>query len=274
MQTTEVEQEQSSAEKNNTLEPASESAEPVVEQVAEVELASVKKLTAVHEASDGIDPAAESLATDVQAREDASYRENTKVDQEAQPLSTASSKPDVHELRAQIKKIEQTDSDKDKHQPKIDKSTDNSTSNLGAQDDSEEVKRFTLSEMSPQHWISLNKALHIKGILSSTVSNAVLVSCDHNVLHFVLDETKASLFDTSHSRRLSDILSDYFNEPVKATIELGPTPVELETPADYHVRKQKEMRIEAIDILNNDEVVANLREHFGATLDENSIEIE
>jgi len=273
-----VEKETSSSEKNTVLASVSEPVQPV-EPITEVEAAPVKKSTAIHEVSGSVDSIDESLTTD---------RENTSVTQE--PLSTTAPKPDVHALRAQIKEIEQ--SDPSKHQPSsvpnetlvnkrlVDEpAVDKSKASEGMDAPTlkhvdEAAKSFILSDVSPHHWITLNKALQIKGILSSTVSNSVLVSCDHNVLHFVLDETKASLFDTSHSQRLSDILSDYFNEPVKATIVLGQTPVELETPADYHVRRQKEMRIEAIEILNNDAVVTNLREHFGATLDENSIEIE
>ena len=260
-----IAKETSSFEKNDALASVSEPVQ-LIEPIAEVEPAPVKKSTAIHEASGRLGSIDESLATD---------RENTNVTQE--PLNTTTSKPDVHALRAQIKKIEQ--SDPSQRQPLSEANEKRPNEHLVDEPSmdkqvSEQAEHRTLSGLSPHHWITLNKALQIKGILSSTVSNAVLVSCDHNALHFVLDETKASLFDTSHSQRLSDILSDYFKEPVKATIVLGRTPVELETPADYHVRKQKEMRIEAIDILNNDEVVTNLREHFGATLDENSIEID
>ena len=274
--------EQVSSQANDVLESEGKPLKPA-EPIAEVEPTPVKKSTAIHEASDNVDSIVESLTTD---------RENISATQE--PLSTATSKPDVHALRAQIKDIEQSNPSTRQSlssssetrvnerradaplgdKPEAHENLDKPALNSATQDVSEDVKRLTLSDMSPHHWIALNKSLQIKGILSSTVSNAVLVSCDHNALHFVLDETKASLFDTSHSQRLSDILSDYFKEPVKATIVLGRTPVELETPADYHMRKQKEMRIEAVEILNNDTVVTNLREHFGATLDENSIEIE
>lgn len=263
-----------------------------VEPVVEVEPVPVKKLTAIREASDSVGAIVESRAADKKSGDDIPADEKTGAMQAS--LGSTVPKPDVHALRAQIKEIEQSHSSDDPssvvshsgtanprsvdeapiNKPTAHENLDAPALNSKAQQVSEETQDITLSDMSPHHWVALNKALQIKGILSSTVSNSVLVSCDHHALHFVLDETKASLFDTSHSQRLSDILSDYFNEPVKATIVLGQTPVELETPADYHVRKQKEMRIEAIDILNNDEVVIHLREHFGATLDENSIEIE
>lgn len=277
-----VEQEHAFSEKNDVSESTPDPLQPA-EPTVEVEPASVKKLTAIHdvqahEVPSSAEAIVESLATTPQVESGASSGEGTNETQES--LSATVSKPDVHALRAQIKEIEQ--SGPNKH-PADDSSINKVTAqeSVGApvlsltdQHASEEAKCVSLNDMSPHHWISLNKALQIKGILSSTVSNAVLISCAHNVLHFVLDETKASLFDASHGQRLSDILSDYFKEPVKATIALGQTPAELETPADYHVRKQKEMRVEAIEILNNDAVVANLREHFGATLDENSIKIE
>lgn len=279
------------AQSNDVLESTPELTKPV-EPVVEVEPVPAKKLTAIRDVSGSVDAIVESLTADEKRGDDTPSNEKTHAVQAS--LGSTVPKPDVHTLRAQIKEIEQSHSGESPspvvsnnkaesqhsgdntsiNKPAAQENLDAPALNSTGQQANQETKDITLGDMSPHHWVALNKALQIKGILSSTVSNSVLVSCDHNVLHFVLDETKASLFDTSHSQRLSDILSDYFNEPVKATIVLGQTPVELETPADYHVRKQKEMRIEAIEILNNDDVVTHLREHFGATLDENSIEIE
>ena len=195
-------------------------------------------------------------------------------------------KPNIQNLRDQIKEIERNVSAR--HDVEDVHAVIPHAANVIKEDDSADLeseiqaeppvsplaKKMTLNELSVHNWIQLCTELQVKGILSSTVVNSVLVSCEQNTLQFILDETKASLFDASHGQRLADILSDYFNERIKAHIMLGATPVDLETPADYYARRKKEMRAEAIVSLNTDPVIVTLREKFGATLDENSIEIE
>lgn len=132
-------------------------------------------------------------------------------------------------------------------------------------------KPVSLEEFSPAHWISVYHQLGIKGILQSTAANSVLLGREGNQLHFALDESKGSLFDSTHIQRLADILSDYFGQPVKVHINLQPMNGEAETPAVYDERIRQERKAEAIAKLHSDPIVQTLQKEFGGVVDEETV---
>jgi DNA polymerase-3 subunit gamma/tau len=130
---------------------------------------------------------------------------------------------------------------------------------------------LSLDTLGPDHWQQLFESLAIKGLLSSTVANCVLVGRQGNQLFFALDEQKASLFDDSHSQRLAGLLSDYFGQPVKVNMDLARLPEDAETPAMYRERILREKQAAALQTLKDDPVVQQLERDFGAQLQENSV---
>lgn len=130
---------------------------------------------------------------------------------------------------------------------------------------------ISLEELTPSHWVSVYNQLNVKGILQSTAANTVLIGREDNHLDFALDEQKSSLFDPSHSDRLSALLSDYFGVPIKATIHLQNLPGDLETPAAYAIRIDQEKRVAAIQNMYDDPVVQTLQQQFNATLVEETV---
>ena len=138
------------------------------------------------------------------------------------------------------------------------------------------VKKFTgsLDSLTPEDWIPLYVALGVRGVLQSTVANCVLVGKEGNQLMFWLDEAKASLFDDSHQQRLGDLLSDYFEQPVKAFIELKTLSGELESPAQCYARRLSEAKLNAVQSLHSDPIVQALQAEFGAVLDEDSVKFD
>lgn len=132
-------------------------------------------------------------------------------------------------------------------------------------------KPVSLEEFSPAHWISVYHQLGVKGILQSTAANSVLLGREGNQLHFALDESKGSLFDSTHIQRLADMLSDYFGEPVKVHINLQPVNGDAETPAIYDERIRQERKAEAIAKLHNDPIVQTLQKEFGGVVDEETV---
>ena len=131
--------------------------------------------------------------------------------------------------------------------------------------------RLSLDTLEPAHWQQLFEGLAIKGLLSATVANCVLVGRQENQLFFALDEHKGSLFDNSHSQRLADMLSDYFGQPVKVQMELAPLPEGAETPSMYQDRRRRERHSAAVQTLRDDPVVQQLERDFGGQLQENSV---
>ena len=89
-------------------------------------------------------------------------------------------------------------------------------------------------------------------------------------LHFVLDKANSTLYDTSHEKRLADLLSDYFVEQVRAHIQLGE--ITAETPAAMAIRLREERLQDAISAIHNDPIVQQLIAQFGATLREETIQ--
>jgi DNA polymerase-3 subunit gamma/tau len=133
-----------------------------------------------------------------------------------------------------------------------------------------EVPAISLEELTPESWIQVYAGLGVGGLLQSTASNCQLLGFQDNELHFVLDEASSTLYDESHQQRLSDMLSDYFQQPVRAVIQLGQ--VQGETPASYAIRLKQQRHADALAALENDPVVQQLLAEFDGQLNVDSVE--
>jgi len=131
------------------------------------------------------------------------------------------------------------------------------------------LRNVSFEQLQPSHWIEVYAGLNVGGVLQSTVSNCQLVGKEPGHAQFILDEGNSTLYDDSHQQRLSDLLKDYFGEPIQAHIQLGT--VTAETPATYLIRLRKEQFDGALKALHADPVVQALIEQFDAVLDENSV---
>jgi|GEM_PF-40285 len=136
------------------------------------------------------------------------------------------------------------------------------------------LNKVDLESITPVNWPEIYPLLGIKGLLQSTASNTVFVGRQDNQIDFALDETKASLFDESHSVRFSDYLSDYFKTPIRANIHLQPLDDTQETPASYAERIRMESQAQAVETLACDSVVQTLQTEFDAILHEQSITVK
>jgi len=96
-----------------------------------------------------------------------------------------------------------------------------------------------------------------------------LVSVQANVLSFRLDAANSTLYDPAHQQRLSDLLTNYFGEPVSAEIELGT--VNEETPALFATRMRQEQHTRALADLQADPLVQQLLQQFDALIDDATV---
>ncbi|WP_018015636.1 DNA polymerase III subunit gamma/tau [Teredinibacter turnerae] len=131
--------------------------------------------------------------------------------------------------------------------------------------------KVELQQLTPDNWVKVFRTANIRGIMQSTAANVVLLGREENHLLFALDESRASLYDSSHAQRLADLLSDYFGMPVKVDIQLQSLPPELQTPAQIGEREKRERYENALESLAADPVVQTLQSVFGATLNEGSV---
>ncbi len=132
------------------------------------------------------------------------------------------------------------------------------------------VRKVPYEQANPADWTEIYVGLGVTGILQSTVANCQMINRQGNDFYFVLDKANSTLYDTSHEKRLADLLSDYFVEPVRAHIQLGE--ITAETPAQMAIRLREERLQDAISAIKNDPVVQQLIAQFGATLREETIQ--
>lgn len=132
------------------------------------------------------------------------------------------------------------------------------------------LRKVPYEQAGPQDWTEIYLGLGVTGILQSTVANCQLIGRQGNAFQFVLDENNSTLFDVSHEKRLADLLTDYFTEAIRVSIQLGT--VTAETPALMAIRLREERQLQAIDAIRNDPIVQQLIAQFGATLREDTIQ--
>lgn len=132
------------------------------------------------------------------------------------------------------------------------------------------VRKVPYEQAGPQDWTEIYVGLGVTGILQSTVANCQMTGRQGNAFQFVLDENNSTLFDVSHEKRLADLLTDYFAEPIRVSIQLGK--VTAETPALMAIRLREERQLQAVDAIKNDPIVQQLIAQFGATLREDTIQ--
>lgn len=132
------------------------------------------------------------------------------------------------------------------------------------------LRKVPYEQAGPQDWTEIYLGLGVTGILQSTVANCQLMGRQGNYFQFILDENNSTLFDVSHEKRLADLLTDYFAEAIRVSIQLGK--VTAETPALMVIRLREERQLQAVDAIKNDPIVQQLIAQFGATLREDTIQ--
>lgn len=132
------------------------------------------------------------------------------------------------------------------------------------------LRKVPYGQASPADWTEIYLGLGVTGILQSTVANCQMINRQGNDFYFVLDKANSTLYDTSHEKRLADLLSDYFVEPVRAHIQMGE--ITAETPSMMAIRLREERLQDAISAIKNDPIVQQLIAQFGATLREETIQ--
>jgi len=132
------------------------------------------------------------------------------------------------------------------------------------------LRKVPYEQANPADWTEIYLGLGVTGILQSTVANCQMINRKGNDFYFVLDKANSTLYDTSHEKRLSDLLSDYFIEPVRAHIQPGE--ITAETPSAMAIRLREERLQDAIGAIKNDPIVQQLIAQFGATLREETIQ--
>ena len=91
------------------------------------------------------------------------------------------------------------------------------------------------------------------------------------MLVFILDEHCSALYDDGHQQRLAALLTDYFGEILQVSIYIDSIGPNMETPATYITRCQRQRLAQAEDVIANDGTVKQLIKQFNAKIVEGSI---
>ena len=118
-------------------------------------------------------------------------------------------------------------------------------------------------------WGGICASLKLGGLVRELTTHMVLKERKENVLQLILEDTHARLLNKEREAELVAALSDHFGEPMKIRIEIG-QPGE-ETPAQARVREKDERMQQAIEAIETDPNVQQLKEQFGARVNAASI---
>jgi len=124
--------------------------------------------------------------------------------------------------------------------------------------------RIALADLRPAHWLSLFEQLHLSGVTRSIAANCALQDVSGNRLTLVLEDSKATLFNDEHRKRIEAALTACFGIAVILQVDIG-VPA-AETPAAWRQRSDSERQQAAVAAFTNDPVVQAVLERFGGEI--------
>ena len=156
------------------------------------------------------------------------------------------------------------------HQPSKDTVIVDFKSSLNILNECNGADHISLGDFEPNNWIDVRNKIDIGGSLGEIASHCMFKNRIEDTLYFMLDHAEDSLFDSSHSSGLAEVLSAYFGQTVFVEIDSGT--VARETPRAAAIREKSESHAAAVQRLNADPAVKKFKELFDGSLDEESVE--
>lgn len=124
-------------------------------------------------------------------------------------------------------------------------------------------------ELHNSDWVTLLPQLKLKGVTQTLAANCGLVRVENNCCQLVLSEQHASMWNKTHEKRMARVLSEYFNQQILVSIDIGV--VSMQTPAQYQHLQREQQQAEAVQAIEKDKNVQVLLNDFNGTLKSNSI---
>lgn len=126
-----------------------------------------------------------------------------------------------------------------------------------------------MPELNAFNWPEILSALELTGVTRTLAANCLLEAAASDHCQLKLNEHHASLWNTSHEKRIASALSDAYGRQVRVSIEVGE--IESETPAQLNEREREQNHAQAVADIESDEGVQQLIERFNGRLDPESI---
>ncbi len=132
-----------------------------------------------------------------------------------------------------------------------------------------EGEKVSLADLDTGSWIPVFRSLPLAGVTRTIASHCEYLSHSSGRISLRLDSQRSTLYNDTHRERAEKALSDYFEQPLRLSVEIDVA--ESETPAAWRERKIRERLQEARYSIFNDSHVQSLVERFSGVVLENSI---
>ncbi len=119
-------------------------------------------------------------------------------------------------------------------------------------------------------WLELFPQLPVSGMTGNIAANCTLIAADGDDWLLHLDPGQGALFNSTQQRRLNEALNQQLGREIRLKIEL--IRPEQETPAQAAARKRSERQHEAVVSIEQDPLIQQMIQQFGATVRQDTIE--
>ena len=135
---------------------------------------------------------------------------------------------------------------------------------------SSNLAKISQSALSETNWHEVVSSISTTGILNQLVEHSAFISIDNSNLNLAVAPTHSAMLTSGREQQLQEILSSYFDVPLKLNIEQAQ--IETETPAARTGRHQQERQEEAENSITNDDNVKNIMDAFNGSIDIDSVQ--
>ena len=135
---------------------------------------------------------------------------------------------------------------------------------------SSNLAKISQSALSETNWHEVVSSISTTGILNQLVEHSAFVSIDNSNLNLAVAPTHSAMLTVGREQQLQEILSSYFDVPLKLNIEQAQ--IETETPAARTGRHQQERQQEAENSITSDDNVKNIMDAFNGSVDIDSVQ--
>ncbi len=128
----------------------------------------------------------------------------------------------------------------------------------------------SIETLSTDDWKQIIDEMALAGLVKELAGHCVLKEHTENKIELVLSPAQEHLLKTNQRERLHNAIKARFGEDIKLLINVQE--VETETPVEEKTRISNEEQARAESSIANDPNIQAMKEAFGASIDEDSIE--
>lgn len=118
-------------------------------------------------------------------------------------------------------------------------------------------------------WQEILDKINLKAMPQQLAANCQLATIEDDRVYLILDQAHARMLSDGPMKKIEDALGGFFGKPIRLKIQPG---VPSETPAQRQLRQDEERRSRAIESIERDENVQQIKEVFGATVSKDDIQ--